>query len=92
MIDEMGFCIFFSTATQLRESAARHRAGEQDLWLVAVEAACLATALRWEPAAGGRRPGLFPHLYGVLPMSAVRSVTLLPLGPDGKHQFPAEIP
>ncbi|MBV1796670.1 DUF952 domain-containing protein [Siccirubricoccus sp. G192] len=82
--------LHFSTAAQLRASAAKHRAGEPDLVLVAVEAAALGTALRWEPA--GSRPGLFPHLYGPLPLAAVRSTAPLPLGADGAHAFPAGIP
>jgi uncharacterized protein (DUF952 family) len=84
--------LHFSTAAQVRQSAAKHRAGEADLVLVEVAAAALGEALRWEPAAGGKRPGLFPHLYGALPLSAVRSVTRLPLGADGLHLFPAAIP
>lgn len=84
--------LHFSAATQLRESAAKHRAGEADLLLVEVEAAALGPALRWEPAAGGKRPGLFPHLYGPLPLSAVRSAAALPLGADGAHRFPPAIP
>jgi uncharacterized protein (DUF952 family) len=46
----------------------------------------LEEALRWEPSRGGR---LFPHLYGPLPLSAVKWVADLPLGPDGTHVFPA---
>ncbi len=84
--------LHFSAAAQLRASAAKHRAGEADLLLVAADAAALGAALRWEPAAGGKRPGLFPHLYGALPLAAVRSVTPLPLGPDGLHRFPPDIP
>jgi len=84
--------LHFSTAAQLRASAAKHRAGEADLVLVEVEAAALGAALRWEPAAGGKRPGLFPHLYGDLPLSAVRFAVPLPLEPDGAHRFPAGIP
>jgi uncharacterized protein (DUF952 family) len=84
--------LHFSTAAQLRASAAKHRAGIADLWLVEADAARLGAALRWEPAAGGRRPGLFPHLYGTLPLSAVLSVTRLPLDPDGLHGFPDGIP
>ena len=52
----------------------------------------LGDALRWDAAAGGSRPGLFPHLYGRLPLDAVTSVTPLPLGPDGLHRFPPGIP
>ena len=84
--------LHFSAAGQLRASAAKHRASEADLLLVEADAAALGAALRWEPAAGGKRPGLFPHLYGPLPLSAVRSVAPLPLGEDGAHRFPPGIP
>lgn len=84
--------LHFSTAAQLRASAAKHRAGIADLLMVEVASAALGQNLKWEPASGGSRPGLFPHLYGPLPLAAVRRVTSLPLGPDGLHQFPAEIP
>ncbi len=80
--------LHFSTATQLRASAAKHRAGEPDLWLISAESAALGVALRWEPAAGGSRPGLFPHLYAALPLTAVRGAVFLPLGVDGLHRFP----
>jgi len=84
--------LHFSAAKQLRASAAKHRAGIADLLMVVVAAAALGEALKWEASSGGSRPGLFPHLYGVLPMSAVRRVVALPLAADGTHQFPAEIP
>jgi uncharacterized protein (DUF952 family) len=77
--------IHFSTATQIRESARKHRAGQDDLVLVTVDAARLGPALKWEPSRGG---GLFPHLYGALPLEAVIRVDPLPLGPDGAHMFP----
>ncbi|MBR0650461.1 DUF952 domain-containing protein [Roseomonas terrae] len=80
--------LHFSTAGQVRASAAKHRAGIADLLLVEAEAAVLGEALRWEPAAGGSRPGLFPHLYAPLPLSTVRRVVALPLGADGSHVFP----
>lgn len=78
--------IHFSTAAQVRASAARHRAGEEGLVLLVVEARALGAALRWEPA---RRGELFPHLYGELPVAAVSAVHDLPLGRDGRHRFPA---
>lgn len=84
--------LHFSTAAQLRATAAKHRAGEADLVLVAVEAARLGAALRWEPAAGGRRPGLFPHLHAALPVAVVQGVTPLKLDVDGRHVFPDGIP
>jgi uncharacterized protein (DUF952 family) len=84
--------LHFSDAAQLRGSAAKHRAGEAGLLLVEVSAEALGVALRWEPAAGGSRPGLFPHLYGPLPLAAVQAVTPVPLGADGMHVFPASVP
>jgi uncharacterized protein (DUF952 family) len=80
--------IHFSTAAQVRETAARHFAGIDDLVLVAVDAETLGTALRYEKSRGG---ALFPHLYASLPMSAVRGVVDLPLV-AGSHAFPQGIP
>jgi len=77
--------IHFSAADQVVASAARHRAGQDGLVLLAVEAAALGDALKWEPSRGG---ALFPHLYGPLPLAAVRRVDDLPLGADGRHVFP----
>ena len=76
--------IHFSTAAQVQDTAARHFAGAPDLVLVAVDAAALGAALRYEPSRGG---ALFPHLYGTLPLAAVRWVKPLPLGVRG-HVFP----
>lgn len=84
--------VHLSTAAQLRGSAAKHMAGVPDLLLVALDAAALGPALRWEAAAGGRRPGLFPHLYGDLPLAAVRGVFPLPLDGEGRHGFPDWVP
>jgi uncharacterized protein (DUF952 family) len=75
--------IHFSTAAQVRETAARHFAGVDNLLLAAVSTKTL--TLRWEPSRGG---DLFPHLYGVLPLSAVVWTTALALRPDGSHAFP----
>ncbi len=77
--------IHFSTAAQVRETAAKHFAGAADLVLVAVDAPALGADLLWEPSRGG---ALFPHLYADLPMSAVLWVKPLPLGADGTHLFP----
>ena len=76
--------IHFSTADQVVESAARHRAGESDILLIVV-AEDGTGPWRWEPARSG---DLFPHLYGALPLKAVVGVHELPLGGDGRHVFP----
>ena len=81
--------IHFSAAEQLRESVARHRAGQDGLVLLVVDPEALGDALKWEPSRGG---ALFPHLYGALPATAVVASHDLPLGPDNVHVFPADIP
>jgi uncharacterized protein (DUF952 family) len=77
--------IHFSAGDQVEASAAKHRAGQDGLVLLSVSAAELGASLKWEPSRGG---ALFPHLYGDLPLSAVRRTDDLPLGPDGRHVFP----
>lgn len=84
-IDAQDGYIHFSTDAQVQETAAKHFAGQADLVLVAVEEAELGDALRYEASRGG---DLFPHHFGTLPLSAVRWVRPLPLGPDGRHRFP----
>jgi len=61
--------IHFSMADQVEETAARHFAGQEGLLIAAVDAAALGEELKFEPSRGG---ALFPHLYGDLPLSAVR--------------------
>jgi uncharacterized protein (DUF952 family) len=75
----------FSTAAQLPESARRHRAGQSGLVLLAAAVEMLGDALRWEAS---RRGALFPHLYGHLPVPAVRWVRDLPIGRNGLHLLP----
>jgi len=82
--DQADGFIHFSTAAQIVESAAKHRAGQSGLVLVAVDAARLGDRLKWEPARGG---DLFPHLYGPLAPGESATVRPLPLGPDGRHVF-----
>lgn len=78
--------IHFSTEAQVGETASRHFAGETDLVLVAVDSKKIESELKWEAARSG---DLFPHLYEPLDLSAVLWAKPLPLGPDGRHQFPA---
>jgi len=87
--DQADGFIHFSSAVQVRDSAAKHRAGQPDLLLLSVDSAVLGEALKWEASRGG---ALFPHLYGSLPIDAVSRVDDLPLGDDDLHIFPPEIP
>jgi uncharacterized protein (DUF952 family) len=77
--------IHLSSAEQAPETAARHFAGVAGLVLVAVDAAALGAALKWEPSRGGET---FPHLYAPLAAARVLWVKPLPLGADGRHVFP----
>lgn len=76
--------IHFSTAAQVRETAARHFAGATDLVLVAFESESIGPGLRYEPSRGG---DLFPHLYGTLDPKLALWSKPLPLG-SGGHVFP----
>jgi len=80
--------IHFSTAAQVVESAAKHRAGQDGLVLLTVDGDALGEDLWWEPSRGGQ---LFPHLYAALPVPAVLRADPLPLGPDGRHLFPPHV-
>ena len=60
--------IHFSTAAQVRETAASHFAGVLGLILAEIDPSRLGRDLKWEPSRGGR---LFPHLYASLPAAAV---------------------
>ena len=84
-VDARDGFIHFSTAAQLAETAVKHFAGASDLMLVAVDAGALAAKIKWEPSRGG---DLFPHLYGALPLSAVRWAQPLAQRADGGHVIP----
>ncbi len=70
--------IHFSTGSQLAETLRLYYAGQDGLLLVAVDEAALGPALKWEHAPS--RGEDFPHLFGPLPLSAVRWVR--PIGRD----------
>jgi uncharacterized protein (DUF952 family) len=84
-VDARDGFIHFSSAAQVRETAATYFAGAKDLMLIAVDADALGDALKWELSRGG---DLFPHLYGELPLAAVLWARPLPLGIDQRHVFP----
>ncbi|WP_375258240.1 DUF952 domain-containing protein [Citreimonas sp.] len=86
-IDEADGFIHFSTAEQVRETAAKHFAGVDGLLLAALDTDALGDSLKWEPSRGG---DLFPHLYGPLRLQDILWVQPLPVV-DGQHVFPADI-
>ncbi|WP_308916961.1 DUF952 domain-containing protein [Jannaschia sp. LMIT008] len=76
--------VHFSTPEQAPETASRHFAGEDGLWLIACDPAALGPNLRWEASRGGAD---FPHLYAPLRLDQVAWAKPLPLV-DGVHVFP----
>ena len=68
-VDRRDGFIHFSTAAQVDQTRNMHFAGQRDLLLIAVDPAALGVALRFEASRGG---GIFPHLYGDLPVSHAR--------------------
>lgn len=84
-VDARDGFIHLSAAHQVRETAARHFAGQADLVLVAFAEDALVN-LKWEPSRGG---DLFPHVYGAIPTGKASWVKPLPLA-GGVHVFPAE--
>jgi uncharacterized protein (DUF952 family) len=67
--------IHLSAADQLQGTLDKHFAGESGLVIAEIDLAALGHSVRWEVSRGG---ALFPHVYGVLPRSAVLSVETTP--------------
>jgi uncharacterized protein (DUF952 family) len=86
-LDRKDGFIHLSAPHQVRETAAKHFAGKADLVLLVVIEASLGKTLKWETSRGG---ALFPHIYGPLPLSAVKEAVLLPFK-NGMHQFPESL-
>jgi len=84
-IDLQDGYIHFSTASQVKETARLHFAGQKNLVLVGVDVKNLGINLKWEASRGG---DLFPHLFAALDVTAAKSVTTLEVGEDGLHIFP----
>ncbi|MEV0683449.1 DUF952 domain-containing protein [Nocardia sp. NPDC050378] len=85
---ESGF-VHLSTPEQVRLPANRLFAGRTDLVLLWLDAARLASPLKWEPGVPGDPESmLFPHLYGPLPVAAVLDVSPYRPGSDGVFHTP----
>lgn len=78
--------IHFSTAVQAAETAAKHFAGADGLWLAAVDEAALGDDMKWEKSRGDQ---LFPHLFRALQLDEVLWCKPLPLA-EGHHVFPSD--
>jgi uncharacterized protein (DUF952 family) len=77
--------IHCSTAAQVQATANRFFHGSQDLVLLHIDDLLLGSALIYENLEGGTE--LFPHLYTVLPLGAIREVQNLPPNADGGFEI-----
>ena len=84
-VDRADGFIHLSTAAQLTETVDKHFREHTDLVVIAINLLRLGDAVRWEPSRGG---ALFPHIYGVLPMTAVVAAGPLERAADGSVQLP----
>lgn len=62
--------IHLSAGDQVRETAAKHFAGQTNLFLAEIDLTGLGDAVKWEPSRGG---ALFPHVYAAIPLARVLS-------------------
>ena len=60
--------IHLSAIEQLQGTLDKYFAGQAGLVIAEVDLALLGAAVRWEESRGG---ALFPHVYGLLPLTAV---------------------
>ena len=77
--------IHMSTRDQLTETVNKHFAGQDELWVAAVDLEALGEAVKWEVSRGGAE---FPHLYAQLPLDAVVAYSPLERNTDGTVRLP----
>jgi len=88
-VDDLDGFVHLSTRTQIHETARQHFSGLDSVWLLDIAASELTPgSLRWEPSRGGV---LFPHVYGDIPLGAVRRAERLPRGAQGELLFPPDL-
>ncbi len=86
--------IHCSTESQVLPVAQNFYKGQNDLYLLVIEPALLASDLKWEPPSDGTPPpgvpegDLFPHIYGPINLDAVVQVFDLLSDGDGKYDLP----
>lgn len=83
-VDLIDGYIHLSTAAQLDGTIANHFADQVRLVIAEIDLASFGDTVRWEVSRGG---ALFPHYYGVMPLSAVLSVRTTP---DAINACPAK--
>ena len=74
--------IHMSTRAQLQGTLDKHYTEGDIVILAAVRLADIAETVKWEVSRGGAE---FPHIYGALPLSAVKQHWPLSPGPEGRY-------
>eukprot|EP00039_Didymoeca_costata_P009376 m.124000 g.124000 ORF g.124000 m.124000 type:complete len:124 (+) comp14461_c1_seq2:431-802(+) len=83
--------IHCSTAAQTAQTANLFFKDVEGMVLAKINAKVL--NVKWEAASPpGDNPALFPHIFGDIPMTAVEKVYPMPIGANGQHILPPEIP
>jgi uncharacterized protein (DUF952 family) len=81
--------IHLSARDQVRATLTMWFKDQPDLILAKIDLTPLGETVVWEASRGG---ALFPHVYGLIPMSVVQDVVDLPLLADGSHDLPVSFP
>ncbi|QIG79915.1 DUF952 domain-containing protein [Stakelama tenebrarum] len=77
--------VHLSTAAQLTETVDKHFAGQQGLWIAAVDLAAHGDAIKWEESRGG---ALFPHLYAPMLLETLIAYSPIERKDDGTVKLP----
>jgi uncharacterized protein (DUF952 family) len=86
---EEGF-IHCLTGAQAETVANRFYGDVDQLLLLVIDPLCVGAEIRCESPAGSDE--VFPHIYGPLPVSAVRSTVAWDRDVDGVFRLPASLP
>lgn len=90
-LDTQGF-IHLSSPHQLLLAANTHYRHRDDLVVLIIDEAALdPVALVFEAGSPPNTHLIFPHLYGPLPLAAVREVVAFPCEADGTFRWPAAL-
>jgi uncharacterized protein (DUF952 family) len=84
--------IHLSLPSQLLLAADAHYRSRDDLVVLVIEQEALdSAALVFEAGSAPNQHLVFPHLYGPLPLAAVRAVVPMPCEADGGFRWPAAL-
>ena len=89
---EVGF-VHLSSPAQVMLPADRIHPGRTDLSLLVLDPKLIDAEIRWEPGVPSDPASMrFPHAYGPIPLTAVRSVVPYLPGTDGRFGSPRSPP